>query len=207
MPTLQSILEAQNASSKEGKFFYAFGKFICTFANTESTIHQFFQRISGLEDPKARAIMGGARLIDVVSAITRLVPYSDLGLSLRQEVKELLAQLHHISTFRHALIHRGATVSETEITSHNILTAKTWENVEQLRFQLEHVKAATDDLNCIGIRLWAIYKPEILDGYPAEVKKYLYSPWRYKPVQPDKLFLPRNQKNQKNSHPRKSSPS
>jgi len=198
-----SELEKIKRIDEEAPFFYTFGKFICAFATVETIVHIVFRSIAKLEDKKARAIIGGMRLVDVTGILLRMAELSEMGIKKKTELRMLLDQLNAISILRHALIHRGAVVIGSEITSANYVTAKTVESIEALTFELDHIKNATEDLGKIGFRLYLLVD---LARIPDEnAAKEVFSPWQYKSVRPNNPAKPPPPKNQKPSGPQRSS--
>jgi hypothetical protein len=198
-----SELEKIKRIDEQAPFFYEFGKFISLFSMIETFAHVVFRYVANLDDKKSRAIIGGMRLIDVTGILLRLTELSEADIKKKTELRVLLNQLNAIATLRHALIHRGATVIGSQITSMNSLTAKTVESIEELTFELEDIKSATSDLTRIGFRLWLFIglKPALTD----DDSKEIFSPWRYKSVQPSTPGKPPPPKRQKPSHPPQSS--
>ena len=186
--SLSDLAEDKSTIAKLGlkaRFYYEFGRFICAFATVEMVAHALFRNVSGIENGKARAIVGGFRLIDLTQTIQRIgVLNSESEKDNDQkEITMLFDQLNTISAFRHALVHRGATVGEDEIVSTNILTAKTARSIEELRFGIDDVQRATDDLEVIALRIGFLMEEQDIQFGP-EALAYLHAPWRYKPVRP-----------------------
>lgn len=186
--SLSDLAEDKPTIDKLGlkaRFYYEFGRFICAFAMVEMVTHALFRNVSEIDDVKARAIVGGFRLTELIQTIQRIAAINsenekDNG---QKEITMLFDQLNTITAFRHALVHRGATVGEDEIVSTNILTAKTMRSIEELRFGIDDIRKATDDLEVIAIRLGVLMEEQDIQFDP-EALTYLHAPWRYKPVRP-----------------------
>lgn len=198
MPTLAEVIQNQNSlglgfanpNSKEQlerDFYYEFGKFICTFASTEFFVHRIFRRVSGLDDARSRAIVGGDAIAKMMSTTKRLASLNKAKFSAkkRKELEILFNQLSAISNFRHSLVHSGVDVEEGVIRSINFTTAKTRETIQELSFGIEDVRNANHDLAVIVMRLSQLLESRHLAR--AE-RKYLHAPWRYKPVSRDNLW-------------------
>jgi hypothetical protein len=197
---------AGQGPSKEDKFYLAFGKFVCEFADVEAVMHMIFRRLSGLKDGKSRAIVGGSRLSIILSMSRRLIPITKITDKRKKELLGIFEQLNHISSFRDDLVHRGATSSEVGFVSENWMTAKTYESIEIIRFEISHIEDATYDLIRMQARLWRVFPSKDRSPTSRKLRKWIFAPWRYKSVKRENPMRQRVAKNQAPPHQRRPSP-
>lgn len=182
----KEIGEALKPLSEETNFFYELGKFICAFAQVETAMQGVLKRLAGVYDPRAIAIFGGETIGRVLEVMQRLVPLSALNEEQTKEMKLLISQVHAISSFRNALIHRPATITENGFVSFKINKTKTFQTFERLKFQLEDLRNATEDLDCIEKRASIVFVPPDMKAFEDEHLQRLFAPWQYKPLEPEK---------------------
>jgi hypothetical protein len=159
-------------------FYAALGRFIATFAIVENTCHGVFHHICGLPQDAARALIGGRELSTVTSVLNRTVKAREPQ-ERQDEVQALIDQINTISELRHALIHRETGVWQDDITASNMATAKYLESIEMLRLDLKHITNATDDLNCIHVRLLFITQPWLRSRLNQATLDAIFLAWRY----------------------------
>jgi hypothetical protein len=172
--------------SGEAPFYLALGYFICQYAGVERMVHTLFHALSGIKQNVAKAIIGGMRFTDVLQMLTRIVDLGELTAEDKSRFHDCVDQINQISTFRHALIHRGGFSGPTEIISSNAITAKSQEVVEIWRFTAADIEAAGDDSHRIALKLWVSVAPDSRRMLPTELLELIDEPWRYKPVRPEK---------------------
>lgn len=181
----QRTIQPQSVSL-EHDFFYEFGKFICTFANAENAIHRLFERVSGLNEDRARAIVAGqdiSKMMEFTKRIATVIPKGRFSQRNREEMELLFHQLSAISIFRSSLVHSGAKVSETTIRSINYNKAKTREGIQEITFGIADVRNATFDLMVISLRIYHLVKA---DKWSRKNIGWLRrEPWRYKSLRPN----------------------
>jgi hypothetical protein len=67
----------QQNKPEEDKFFAAFGRFIASYALAEAAFHIAARHFSGLPEGKARAILGGMRISDLIEKLRALIADED----------------------------------------------------------------------------------------------------------------------------------
>jgi hypothetical protein len=135
-------------------------------------------------------MIGGMRLSDLTAVLGRVIELSkSIEQFFKDDFRDCMKQLDHITALRNRLIHRGATSHYGHFMSTNALTAKTRESIEILRFQLDDLKAATADCNRMAFRIHLLGFRD--HGQSEDWEKSLYAPWQYKPLQPTKRQTPR----------------
>jgi len=182
--TLADILQSE---SGEADLYRRLGEFICRYAELETACHVMFDYFSGLRREIARSIMGGARLVDLISALTKVIEVGTLSEPQKAEFRVCVDHLNVLTQLRHKLIHRGATAKREDITSTNLLTAKSRETVEVLRLHISDLEHANSDLLRLHLRLVLLMSPDVRQKFDADFLQRLFKPWEYKPVRPQRL--------------------
>lgn len=171
-------------------FYRHLGEFVCEYARLEVFCHFTFHKQCGLDREVAQSIAGGMRLVDLIGALNRVIELGNLSGVQKDDFRLCMAQLAHITAFRHRLIHRGARAYEGSFVSSNSAIAKSPEGREVLRFNVDDVKAAAADCSRITWRLHLINDPHFRDLISDSRWEELTGPWLYKPVQPRKSNQP-----------------
>lgn len=186
-----TLVDVLQQVSGEADLYRRLGEFICRYAELESACHAMFDSISGLSRPVARSIMGNARFSDLVSTLTKLVEVGQFSKSQKVDFLCCIDQLNALTQLRNKLVHRGATAKGEEITSTNLITAKSREAVEILRLHISDLENASSDLMRLHWRLLLVISPDILDKLDAPFLQRLSEPWDYRSVQPGRSNLTR----------------
>jgi hypothetical protein len=187
--TLPSDIDAKLAEINDHLPFYLhFGHFISVYASAESSFHEFFHSMCGLDETQARVLIGNEPIGKVANVCNRLIQIGPWEPERKGEFQIVIDQMNAITRFRSDLVHRGVERIKGGITSSNAVTAKSAASVERLRFNLDHMKDATADLTRIILELFVIRSPEM--GQRARqrgsaVHAALSQPWRYKRIEPD----------------------
>lgn len=183
----EKLKAALNLAGKHGELYYHIGLFVCQYAGVERAVHTMFHFLSGLQQPVAKAMIGGMRLGDILNIIVHVIQHTgQISQEQRDIFRDCFEQLNHITTFRNTLIHRGAFANPQDIISTNAITARSPEAVEIWRFQLKDVLNAAEDSHCIAIKLLGVTFPGMIQLLPAHEQARLALPWRYKPLRPEK---------------------
>jgi hypothetical protein len=178
-------------AGEQAPFFTHYGHFLWQFSQVERLCHFVFHQQSGLEESVARALIGGEQLSKVTRLLNSLIKAKgDTDRII--EMQFLIDQINVISQLRHDLVHRGAdTMADGTINVSNRMTAKSLKSIEILRLNLEHIKGARGDLECVAIRLALFGAPTTMELLDPQWTEILAAPWRYKRVEPNKPHQPR----------------
>jgi len=178
---------------EQAPFFIHFGHFMWQYSNLERLCHWVFHGLSGLEEEVARALIGGEQLSKITKLLNSVVRAKGDKARI-DEMQDLIAQIDVISKLRHDLIHRGAeTRVDGTFNVSNESIAKSRESTEILRLNIDHLKNAAADLECISFRLALFHFPEAAKKISQAWQDILAAPWRYKRVEPDRPYQqPRN---------------
>ena len=175
---------------EQAPFFMHFGHFMWQFANVERMFHWSFHTQCGLTEEVARAIVGGEQLSKITKLLNSVMKARRDQKAI-DELQNIIDQTNVIAQLRHDLIHRGAeTKNDGTFDVSNATIAKSRESTEIIRLNLQHLKNATADLECIALRLIGLVNPTAINALPQSWKEILAAPWRYKRVEPDKPFQP-----------------
>lgn len=174
-------------------YYMALGKFVHCFAQVESTIHINFWRFAGIDAMVANTIKRQTNASSLIAIIRNLMEVNDFTEEDREEFDDIANQFGNISAFRDLAIHRGAKATENgDFQSDNWATARSKETLEIMSFDLDSIKKATQDLQFITLRIFALADKDepMEEGLAVE----LYQPWRYRHVQPSKPHQPPQKK-------------
>jgi hypothetical protein len=106
-------------------YFYALGKFVHSYAMTESMIHIMFARLTELHPDVAMAIKGSMRVSDVMAIIKRLSVINQWPQHPREDLEAAFTQFNHISELRDRIIHRAAEpLAANEFKTSNVATMR-----------------------------------------------------------------------------------
>jgi hypothetical protein len=174
--------------------YEALGRFIASYASAEGAAHAVARKLSGLSDEKARLVFVNMRLADLIDRIRSIIEFELNRTSVfptenLKDVGVCLDQLHHITTRRHKLVHRGATYFSGALISSNAMIAKTLASSE-----METIAQKTLDnmqLDCGAIFLRLIYIAQDDRKNDSFLQELRQRPWRYKPPPPKNKNLRR----------------
>lgn len=188
--TIPADIDAKLTQISEHLPFYLhFGHFISLFASAETSFHEFFHSMCGLDETMARALIGNEQISKVTSVCNRLVQVGPWEQQRKDDFQIVIDQMNSIARFRHDLVHRGVERIKGKITSSSAVIAKSIKSVEILRFNLDHMKDASADLVRIIFELFVMRVPEMKQRAAQEgsgLHSVLSQPWRYKSIEPDK---------------------
>jgi len=190
----------------------AFGRLINQFGQTETTLAFHLEEYAlGLlgggfgEDELRidilRAFIGSKRTKDLVTSFNDCKKaWAKAGrkyeASVQAEIKELFAQLEHIRFLRDRTAHYGVQPrgenGKIYFRAINRYTVKDLEKTEEILFVIEHLDAASDDLETICRRLpfaLGMHKrgrndltnPETLPPWRYKPSELVKRPWQYQP--------------------------
>jgi hypothetical protein len=163
-------------AGEQAPFFTHYGHFLWQFSQVERLCHFVFHQQSGLENKVARALIGGEQLSKVTKLLNSLIKAKGEKDRI-VEMQYLIDQINVISQLRHDLVHRGAdTMSDGTINVSNSWTAKSLESIEILRLNLEHIKGARGDLECIALRLSLFGVPSMMSQLAPQWAEILAAP-------------------------------
>jgi hypothetical protein len=171
-------------------FYFYFGLFVAQFAEVENHCYWMFHRNCGLDDDVSRALIGGENLAKVVRLLGTIFRKGDFTPEQKKEMQTIIDQINAISTLRHSLVHRGPMIGRDEIRIMNRLTAKSADAIEVVKLNISHVKDAIVDLSVICLRLEILQHPGLRNSLYRKHLEVVDAPWRYKHIEPSKLFQP-----------------
>lgn len=192
---------------KSAPAYYRLGEFVSEFAGTEYACRELFNRVCGLNEDVVRILLNGVRLNDLLPALKRLVEMNSFSESDKRDFRSCADQLHTISGFRNRLVHYGFDpfAPPDALETSNWLAARSREAIEVLKFEIDHMKSAAEDLTCITWQLSTLGQPRRFEDLPPAGLEAVLRPWRYKPVEPDTPNRPR--RGSRRSQRRRSPPS
>ncbi len=180
----------QLRSSARRKYLLALGEFVDGYSFTEAVWHWALRKWAGIDQNITRAMTGGIRGGEVLSALKRILKVVNIDKTINQEISSLIEQFNTISEFRDRLIHRGAHYDPdfSRLISTNEYYYKVREDFESLTFGISDIENAHNDVVMIGLRLILCALPEDSSGaeqLKKNVMKWTHAPWRYKRLRPD----------------------
>jgi hypothetical protein len=199
-PTEQQLLLARllKDDPAENAHYEAFGRFIAAYSYAEASVHRLVRHYSGTDDQKARILIGGLRLGEIIDRLRSLLIINQLRdnrsiLSFMMPDKDAIAidesltQLAIISDKRHKLVHRSLSYGEEGFKVTDIFTAKRLANFENHLITLADLKAMRMDCTVISIAL----SEYLGDLEPAWDAAHPRPAWRYRPPPPAPQKEPR----------------
>lgn len=166
------------------KYFMELGIFVHTYSKVEAFVHLMFPRIAKVQPSVANAIKRSMKVSELISIIKPLLVLNDYSSEVILESEKLFSHFAHISEFRHKIIHRGADLLEDgSLFSHNSPTMGLAERFETMKFSVEDIEHASEDLRRMQLRILLLGS-----GCSRELilqnDQNAFAPWLYTHVQP-----------------------
>jgi len=161
--------------------YEAVGRFITGFAGAESSVHLMARKLSGMSDPKARIILGGMKLSQLMTVVRQMLKLDPPSEDISSDIESCLAQLNLISKNRHKLAHRSTIFFDGNLLVSNWSTAKSLGSWEHQVFDVPELCAMHSDCLRICWRLHRIAMPES-ECETVTLMGFLSEPWRYAPL-------------------------
>jgi hypothetical protein len=201
----QGIIESARDKRRE-QYTNALGRFVDSYAHTESLVHLMFPRLAKLDRTVAMAIKGSMRLGELTGLTKRIMVARKWPPEDRKEVADALDHLNSISSFRDSVLHRGAELEKDgTLLSTNAATLKAIDLLEFVTFNVSDIDNATADLRQIRTRLILVTYKRHLKNYTPESVQAVRVPWRYKPVKRETVHQRVLREMQAHAHQQKSS--
>lgn len=160
----------------------ALGLFIMNYAKVETAVQMYARSLIGISDDKARILLSGLRVEEIIAKIALLLPKTQRSKSECDEFRILTAQLKRITDARHSLVHNGVTfLSNEKVLSHKHFVFKDKDKFPSQEFTLEQLYAMLDDCAYMFTRFMAITEPELWKEVAfSSFREAAFEPWRYK---------------------------
>ncbi len=172
-------------------YYLALGNFIHAYAQVEAVLHLTFHQFAKIERSVANIIKRQSSAGTMSAIIRNLLVENGFPAETISEMEQVLERFALIADFRDRTIHRGARLSEDgTFVSDNRPTMRSWEALEVVHFDLQHLEDAAMDLRCITMRILAVANPEDAKQDDPLLHRFSHAPWRYKPVQPERPHQP-----------------
>lgn len=164
-------------------YFAAVGRFLVAFAEVEGSVHIAARILSGLSDRRARILLGGVRLNELIGKIRELMRLKRNDLYFA-ELDACLSQVEVLSKQRNKLVHRDVDLAKDGFVVTNESVARSLSRIEQEMFTVHDLELMRNDCVRIYVRLlmaaagrkhWPNAEPNL--GIPQ-----IHGPWHYKPL-------------------------
>lgn len=176
-------------------YYEALGQFVTWYAEAEAVTQQALSHYAETRPAITRSLFSGTRVSAAASFIRRICEATRVDISVRDELKDIFAQMAAITTMRDNVLHYGArSVAEGKGVVTNALRAHIPDRVQTFPISPDILDNMTADLRRVIFDLLSrhVGRPgplgapnlSLLDGGQ-------HGPWRYKPVQ---LPLPEDHK-------------
>ena len=175
------------APTATNSYFAALGRFVNAYSRIEVGLHVLFRHCLGLGDA-GRVLSAGQNAGRLINLTIRIARARNLPQETIDEMRLLFTQLQHISNLRDSLIHRGAEIYGEDMISSNVITASSVEEAQILRFNLNHITAATTDCSTIFLRMALIVNPDAPTLQTEDAKRALGRAWLYRPLQQENPY-------------------
>jgi len=172
--------------SKLDEYFFALGRFISLFAETEATVQEVLWHFAGVKSPVAPALFSGVRVEDARNKITRIAEAEGWNDERKATWKAISEQLSLVQQLRNDVVHYGAQWrGRHSWVISNRLFAHTDNAVKEFNISATMLNDASADLETIEHRLIAFTWP---DAIPPEGRagfdRALTRAWQYKRPRP-----------------------
>ncbi|MHA1548016.1 MAG: hypothetical protein ACTSU0_10020 [Alphaproteobacteria bacterium] len=163
-------------------FLYSLGRFVSTFANTETHIQTVLWHFAGVEAPIAPAVFSGVRINAALGSLKRIADAKKWDKRKTDELKELSQRMGEITQLRNDILHFGATPDwpKGHVVS-NRLFAHTEERIRETRVTAARLDAANADLHKIQDHFTVLAWNDIIpEDARSDFVATLRRPWQYK---------------------------